>query len=38
MLTAVGDDMKLQIDALELGAKWFLSKPINAPVFKSKID
>ena len=37
MLTAVGDDMKLQIDALELGANDFLSKPINAPVFKARI-
>lgn len=37
MLTAVGDDMKLQIDALELGANDFLSKPINAPAFKARI-
>ncbi|MFA7084296.1 MAG: HD domain-containing phosphohydrolase [Arcobacteraceae bacterium] len=37
MLTAVGDDMKLQIDALQLGANDFLSKPINAPAFKARI-
>jgi response regulator RpfG family c-di-GMP phosphodiesterase len=37
MLTAVGDDMQLQIKALELGANDFLSKPINAPAFKARI-
>jgi len=37
MLTAVGDDIQLQIKALELGANDFLSKPINAPVFKARI-
>lgn len=37
MLTAVGDDMSLQIKALELGANDFLSKPINAPAFKARI-
>ena len=37
MLTAVGDDMALQIKALEYGANDFLSKPINAPVFKARI-
>ncbi|MBP9490398.1 MAG: response regulator [Aliarcobacter sp.] len=37
MLTAVGDDMQLQIKALEYGANDFLSKPINAPAFKARI-
>ena len=37
MLTAVGDDMSLQIKALEYGANDFLSKPINAPAFKARI-
>ena len=37
MLTAVGDDMKLQIKALEYGTNDFLSKPINAPAFKARI-
>ena len=37
MLTAVGDDMELQIKALEYGANDFLSKPINAPAFKARI-
>ena len=37
MLTAVGDDMNLQINALEYGANDFLSKPINAPAFKARI-
>uniref|UniRef100_UPI00404769AC HD domain-containing phosphohydrolase n=1 Tax=Aliarcobacter sp. TaxID=2321116 RepID=UPI00404769AC len=37
MLTAVGDDMKLQIKALEYGANDFLSKPINSPAFKARI-
>lgn len=37
MLTAVGDDMALQIKALEYGANDFLSKPINAPAFKARI-
>lgn len=37
MLTAVGDDMELQIKALEFGANDFLSKPINAPAFKARI-
>jgi putative two-component system response regulator len=37
MLTAVGDDMDLQINALELGANDFLSKPINAAAFKARI-
>ena len=37
MLTAVGDDMNLQIKALEYGANDFLSKPINAPAFKARI-
>ena len=37
MLTAVGDDMQLQIEALEYGANDFLSKPINAPAFKARI-
>lgn len=37
MLTAVGDDMQLQINALEIGANDFLSKPINAPAFKARI-
>ena len=36
-LTAVGDDMQLQIKALEYGANDFLSKPINAPAFKARI-
>lgn len=37
MLTAVDDDIQLQIKALEYGANDFLSKPINAPVFKARI-
>ena len=37
MLTAVGDDMQLQIKALEYGANDFLSKPINSPAFKARI-
>ena len=37
MLTAVGDDMELQIKALEYDANDFLSKPINAPAFKARI-
>lgn len=37
MLTAVGNDMTLQIKALEYGANDFLSKPINAPAFKARI-
>ena len=37
MLTAVDDDMNLQIKALEYGANDFLSKPINAPAFKARI-
>lgn len=37
MLTAVGDDMELQISALQLGANDFLSKPINAAAFKARI-
>ena len=37
MLTAVGDDMELQIKALEYGANDFLGKPINAPAFKARI-
>lgn len=37
MLTAVGDDMNLQIKALEYGANDFLSKPINAPAFKQEL-
>lgn len=37
MLTAVGDDMDLQIKALEYGANDFLGKPINAPAFKARI-
>lgn len=37
MLTAVGDDMELQIKALEVGANDFLNKPINAPAFKARI-
>lgn len=37
MLTAVGDDMDLQIKALEYGANDFLSKPINSGSFKARI-
>jgi len=37
MLTAVGDDIDLQVNALELGANDFLSKPINAAAFKARI-
>lgn len=37
MLTAVGDDIELQIRALELGATDFLNKPINAPALKARI-
>lgn len=37
MLTAVGDDMNLQIKALELGANDFLNKPINSGSFRARI-
>lgn len=37
MVTAVGDDAKLHLKALELGATDFLSKPINAGVFKARV-
>jgi len=37
MLTAVGDDIDLQIEALNYGATDFLNKPINAPVFKARV-
>lgn len=38
MLTAVGDDMDLQVKALEFGANDFLSKPINSGSFKARIN
>jgi len=37
MLTALGDDMDLQIKALELGANDFLNKPINSGSFRARI-
>ena len=37
MLTAVNDDINLQIKALELGANDFLGKPINSASFKARI-
>lgn len=37
MLTAVNDDLDLQIKALELGANDFLGKPINSASFKARI-
>ncbi len=38
MLTAVGDDMVLQVKALEFGANDFLSKPINSGSFRARIS
>ena len=37
MVTASGDDMGLQIKALQLGANDFLSKPINSVAFQARI-
>jgi len=37
MLTAAGDDIELQVSALNAGATDFLSKPIIAPAFKARI-
>lgn len=37
MLTAVNDDLDLQIKALEFGANDFLGKPINSASFKARI-
>jgi putative two-component system response regulator len=37
MLTALGDDMDLQIKALEVGANDFLNKPINSGSFRARI-
>lgn len=37
MVTAVGDDAKLHLKALEMGATDFLSKPINAGLFKARV-
>lgn len=38
MLTAAGDDKALHVKALEAGATDFLTKPINAPAFKARIQ
>jgi len=38
MVTAVGDDPKLHLRALELGATDFLTKPINPGIFKARIQ
>lgn len=38
MLTAVGDDMVLQVKALEFGANDFLAKPINSGSFRARIS
>lgn len=38
MLTAIGDDRALHVRALEAGATDFLTKPINAPAFKARIQ
>lgn len=38
MLTAVGDDVQLQVEALELGATDFLIKPIVPPAFKARMN
>mgnify|MGYP003571688554 CR=1 FL=1 len=38
MLTAVGDDMVLQVKALEFGANDFLSKPLNSGSFRARIS
>lgn len=37
MITAVADDPKVQIKALEAGATDFLAKPINAAIFQARI-
>lgn len=38
MVTSLGDDIELQIKALEMGATEFLNKPVNEPVFKARIS
>ncbi|MDR2870099.1 MAG: response regulator [Deferribacteraceae bacterium] len=37
MITAVTDNNKLRIDALEAGATEFLNKPLNPPEFKARL-
>lgn len=37
MVTALGDDTKIQVEALESGATDFLSKPINYEIFRGRI-
>lgn len=37
MMTAVGDDNKIKLDALEAGATDFLPKPLNVPEFKARV-
>jgi two-component system, response regulator RpfG len=38
MLTAVEDDMSLQIEALRLGANDFLTKPVNSAAFQARVQ
>ncbi|MCA1933262.1 MAG: response regulator, partial [Calditerrivibrio sp.] len=37
MMTAVGDDNKIKLDALEAGATDFLPKPLNVPEFRARV-
>ena len=38
MLTAVEDDIDLQIEALRLGANDFLTKPVNSAAFEARVQ
>jgi response regulator RpfG family c-di-GMP phosphodiesterase len=38
MITALGDDIDVQLRALEVGATDFMSKPINSAVFKGRVS
>lgn len=38
MVTAVGDNMELHIEALDAGVTDFLAKPINSAIFKARLN
>lgn len=38
MVTAISDDISLKMDALEAGVTEFLTKPINSPEFKARLN
>ena len=38
MVTAVGDNMELHIEALDAGVTDFLAKPINSAIFKARLS